>query len=246
MQREGSETIATDKDIFDRIFAAVVDRRLRPGAHLREVELAEMFGVSRTKVRQALAKLIANGVVEVRSNRGAAVAAPTRAQARQVFAVRALLEPAIAAQCARNASKAQLKRLDEHVAAENAARAKGDEAALIRATGEFHLRLAELLDNPLLDKIMLDIEALTCLSILSYARLDGCACLPDEHQAILDAVAGGDADKASSLMASHISHVRHELDLNEPPNSSASLAQALALPGRQKRGSTATRVRRAK
>jgi DNA-binding GntR family transcriptional regulator len=236
MPRDGVEKAASDQDIYDRVFAAILDRRLRPGAHLREAELAEMFGVSRTKVRQALAKLIANGVVEVRANRGAAVAAPSRAQARQVFALRALLEPAIAAQCALNPSAAQIDRLRAHVAAEDAARAKGDEAALIRATGEFHLKLAKLLANPVIDKVLLDLEALTCLSILSYARAEGCAC-PDEHRPILDAVIAQDPERARQLMARHIDHVRADLDLNEPRKSPSSLAHALALPdarGRRK------------
>ena len=230
MPRDGVEKAATDQDIYDRVFSAILDRRLGPGAHLREVELADMFGVSRTKVRQALAKLIANGVVEMRPNRGAGVAAPTRAQARQVFALRGLLEPAIAAQCALEPTPAQIARLRYHVMAEDDARAKGDEGALIRATGEFHLKLAELLGNPLLDKVLLDLEALTCLSILSYARADGCACRPEEHRSILDAVEAKEPERARHLMATHLEHVRLDLDLSEPKRSSPSLAKALALP----------------
>ena len=237
MLREGAEKAATDQDIYDRVFGAILDRRLGPGAHLREVELAEMFAVSRTKVRQALAKLIANGVVEVRPNRGAAVAAPSRTQARQVFALRALLEPAIAAQCALERTPAQLAKLQSHVTAEDEARAKGDEGALIRATGEFHLKLAALLANPLVDKMLLDLEALTCLSILSYAHADGCACRPEEHRSILDAVTAKDAEQARRLMAAHIEHVRHDLDLGEPRRPSRSLSQALALPSSRSRKS---------
>ena len=234
--RKGTKTAAaSDQDIFERVFAAILDRRLQPGAHLREVELAEMFKVSRTKVRQALAKLIANGVVEVRANRGAAVAAPSRAQARQVFALRALLEPAIAAHCALEASPEQVAGLREHVLAEDDARIKGDEAKLLRATGEFHLRLAEILGNRLLDKVLLDLEALTCLSILSYARTDSCACLPDEHRLILNAIAVGDAEGASSGMASHLRHVLQGLDLHDQKSSAPTLAEALALPKRKAR-----------
>ena len=226
---------ASDQDIFERVFAAILDRRLRPGAHLREVELAEMFNVSRTKVRQALAKLIANGVVEVRPNRGAAVAAPSRDQAREVFALRALLEPEIAAHCAREASTAQVASLRRHVVAEDDARKKGDDAKLLQATGEFHLRLAEILGSRLLDKILLDLEALTCLSILSYARDDSCACLPDEHRTILNAIEVRDASGARALMAHHLSHVLEGLDLDDQKPSVPTLAEALALPARKAR-----------
>ena len=152
-----------------------------------------------------------------------------------------MLEPAIAAQCALDRTPAQIARLQSHVAAEDDARAKGDEGALIRATGEFHLKLAECLANPLADKVLLDLEALTCLSMLSYARADGCACRPDEHRSILDAVAAKDPERARQLMATHIGHVRDDLDLNEPRTASSSLAQALALPGARGRGGRSAR-----
>ena len=226
------KTVATDQDIYDRIFAAILDRKLQPGAHLREVELAEMFGVSRTKVRQALAKLIQAGVVELRPNRGAAVAAPTRAQARHLFDLRAMIEPVIARQCAQMRTPAQVERLRAHVAYEDRARTGQDEATLIRATGEFHLLLAELLGNPLLDRLLRDLEALTCLSILSYARTESCACLPDEHRGILEAIATGDAEQAKVLMASHLENVRREMDLREPAKAAPSLSQALGLLGK--------------
>src|ERR1700722_8367814 len=110
--------LPTDQEIYDRIYAAILDRRLRPGAHLREVELAEMFGVGRTKVRQALAKLTVVGLVEITRNRGATVAAPSRQEARDVFDLRAMLEPVITSRLAAAHTPGQIAALHRHVARE--------------------------------------------------------------------------------------------------------------------------------
>jgi DNA-binding GntR family transcriptional regulator len=222
-----SAIAASDQDIYNRIFEAVLDRRLRPGAHLREVELARMFGVSRTKVRQALAKLIQVGIVEMRPNRGAAVAAPTRRQAQEVFELRRMLEPAIAGTLAERQSPQQVARLKKHVDKERQARSAHDEAALIRMTGEFHLILAGMLGNAQVDSLLHELEAMTCLSMLSYARPGASACPPDEHEMILDAIAAGDSDRARSFMATHLDHVHDDLDLEERPQLVQSLSTFL-------------------
>ena len=236
--RRAARPVPTDQEIYDRIYLAILERRLAPGLHLREIELAAMFGVGRTKVRQALAKLVELGVVEVARNRGASVAAPTRQQARQVFELRTMLEPTIAAALANSRTAAQIAELRSHLAREEAARQAQDEALLIRYTGDFHLLLAAQLGNKLIDRLLRGLEALTCLSILSYARNDGCACLPHEHADILAALAAGDADLAGALMAEHLCHVRAELDLDERPAAKQDLGAALRLapqPGRARR-----------
>jgi DNA-binding GntR family transcriptional regulator len=221
----------SDQDIYDRIFAAVLDRRLRPGAHLREVELAQSFGVSRTKVRQALAKLIELGIVEMRPNRGAAVAEPSRQQAREVFELRSMIEPAVAAALAQRRSAEQITRLRAHIALEHHAHAERDEAGLIRLTGEFHLLLAGMLDNALVLALLQKLEALTCLAMLNYVRPGASACLPGEHGEILDAIASGQSELARSSMATHLEHVRADLDLEVLPVPEQKLAVLLGLGG---------------
>jgi DNA-binding GntR family transcriptional regulator len=217
----------SDQDIYDRIFEAILDRRLPPGAHLRETELAETFRVSRTKVRQALAKLAQAGLVTARASRGVAVAKPSREQARDLLELRRLIEPSVAARVAEVHRPAQLAVLQRHIARENQARAAGDEPALIRLTGEFHQLLAGLLGNVLLDRTLNDIEALTCLAILAYARPGSQSCLPDEHQRILDAIARRDGEAARALMNEHLVHVWSDLDLGDRPSVVLNLAEVI-------------------
>jgi DNA-binding GntR family transcriptional regulator len=239
-----AKSVPTDQEIYNRIYLAILERRLPPGMPLRENELATMFGVGRTKVRQALVKLVEVGVVEVARNRGASVAAPTRRQAAQVFNLRAILEPAIAGQLAQTHTPEQIDRLRVHLGREEAARVARDEAMLIRHTGEFHLLLAAQLGNPFIDRLLKGLEALTCLSILSYSRRETSACLPHEHIEILEAIAAGNATLTSRLMAAHLGHVRAELDLDERPVGKLNLGEALGLGG--SRGPVSRRDKAAK
>ncbi len=205
----------TDQQIYARIYDAILARRLQPGARLGEEELARLFDVSRTKIRAAIVKLAQDGVVQTRRNHGASVTAPTRDQARHVMEFRRMLEPPVAASLART-RPAALAGLRPHIEAEHAARAAQDDPALIRLTGEFHLRLAELHGNDLIIRSLREAEALTCLSILSYGRPSASACLPDEHARILAAIEAGSAETAAGQMLQHLDHVADGMDLIDP------------------------------
>ena len=218
----------SERDIHDRIFTAILDRRLPPGARLGEVPLAELFGVSRTKIRQALARLQQDGVVEQRPNQGARVAIPSVAQTRHVFELRAMLEPALAAHVAQSHRPADIRRLRAHIALERAAQRDRDDAALIRLTGLFHLLIAELHANPMILRTLRDLEALTCLAILHYAPAAAGACLLHEHAAIVRALAARDGASAASLMRQHLDHVATELSLEPAPAKAWRLSDALA------------------
>ena len=214
----------TDQDIHDRIYGAILARRLQPGARLGEEELARLFGVSRTLIRAAIAKLAQDGVVRTRRNHGASVAAPSRAEARNVLEFRRMVEPPVAAALAQSRPP-ELALLRPHMVAEHAARAAGDDGALIRLTGEFHLKLADAHGNALVCRSLREAEALTCLSILRYGRPSASACLPDEHDRILAAIEAGNAAEAARLMLHHLDHVAAGMDLKEPEP--ADLAAAL-------------------
>ncbi|MBS7543665.1 GntR family transcriptional regulator [Ancylobacter oerskovii] len=227
----------SEAPIRARILQAIFERRLHPGEKLTEERVAELFGVSRTVVRQALARLAQDGIVEQRPNRGAFVAAPSRADARHVLDARAVVEPEIAATACCGPATA-VARLRRHVAMENEARAAGERATLVRLTGEFHIALAEAAGNPVFVRLLTELQALSSLAILLYARGEHAACPPHEHADIVQAIEAGDGETAARLMRVHIAHVAEELDLAEPNGSRPpGLAQALGLePGLSARG----------
>ena len=74
--------------IYKALWHAIIEQALQPGTKLPEDAIGEKFGASRTIVRAALARLAAEGLVELRRNRGAAVATPSWNEARDIFDVR--------------------------------------------------------------------------------------------------------------------------------------------------------------
>ena len=210
---------STTSFIMKSLAEAIAGRRLQPGTKLPEQKLADHFGVSRTLVRQALFQLAQNRLVRMEPARGAFVAAPTVEEARQVFAVRRMLEAEMTRTFAREATPARIRALREHVAREKAA-IEGDDAAQgIELLGDFHVRMAELLGNEVLAQILRDLISRSSLISLMYQRAGAAHHSQQEHVEIVRALAARDAERAVALMDEHLRHVEASLAFDRPPPS---------------------------
>ncbi|MGN6659788.1 MAG: GntR family transcriptional regulator, partial [Achromobacter mucicolens] len=149
--------------IYERIYRAILDNRLKPGTKLVEERLAEIFEVSRPRIREVLARLAHEQIVELFPQRGAYVAKPSIEKARDVFEARRLIEPAVVRRLTQNLTPEKLARLREHVVLEHDARKRDDKRAIIRLAGEFHILLSELAGNGELARTMRELSTLTCL-----------------------------------------------------------------------------------
>ena len=214
-------------EMYERIMTAVVEHRLPPGTKLGEDRLADILGVSRAKVRQLLARLAHEGIVTIQPNRGAFVSEPTVEQAREIFELRNLIEPAIARTVARKADGAAAKRLNAHLAREAQAVAKNDHRTLIRLTGEFHLLLAELAGNATTLRIMREMETLTSLINYLYDSPSMPGCRGNDHVAISAAIVKGDGARAAALMREHLAELESCLDMQRAPAREFDLGEAL-------------------
>lgn len=233
-RRQRTEAASEDA-IFERLMAAIFEHRLPPGTKLGEEQLAQIFGVSRARIRRVLPLLAHEGVVTLEPNRGAFVAKPTVADAREVFEARRLIEPGIlACLIAQRDRRAIVARLRQHVTAERRARTAGDTRAIVRLSGEFHILLADMAGNTRLAKTMRELASLTCLIIALYDKPSVPHCLGDEHADMVSAIADGDRARSQKLMISHLDHVEAGLDLSACE--SAPLDLAAALGAAQKRG----------
>src|SRR5436190_116052 len=76
---------------YQTLHRAIIEQALEPGTKLREDQLGAHFGISRTLVRIALARLVGEGLVERRHRRSAMVARPTLKEARDAFGMRIVL-----------------------------------------------------------------------------------------------------------------------------------------------------------
>jgi len=210
-----ARTGTQDDMVYAHIFDAILEQRLAPGTKLSEEALGEIFGVSRTIIRRALSRLAHEGVVLLRPNRGAVVASPTVEEARQIFFARRLVEKAITELAVQHASAAQLAELRQLVEDERDCFARGDRGAGIRLSGEFHLKLAEAAKNAPLISFQRSLVSQTSLIIAQYEGASRSHCSYDEHNALIDAIAMRDSDKAVRLMMHHMDHIDGKLNLEE-------------------------------
>ncbi|MFB0915051.1 MAG: GntR family transcriptional regulator, partial [Burkholderiaceae bacterium] len=149
--------ISSTAMIVQSLSRAIVEHRLQPGAKLAEQKLADHFGVSRTLVRQAFFQLSQNRLVRMEPSRGAFVAAPSVEEAKQVFAVRRMLEIELTKQFTQTATPAKIKALRAHLAKEHEALHDQDAASRTELLGDFHVRMAELTGNDVLAEILGDL-----------------------------------------------------------------------------------------
>ena len=204
---------AGERDIADRIVAAVMDHRLTAGAKLSENALCEAFDTTRARVRRALLVLSERGIVELHSNRGAFVASPSREDARNVFQARCVVEPPIMRAAVQTLRDAQIEALTRDVAAEHAAEVLGDRREMIRLSGLFHVRLASYVGNPLLQRIVEDLVARSSLIIGLFGDSRQESCSHEEHERLLDAIRRRDAKAAPGMMTEHLEAIERSLNL---------------------------------
>ncbi|ASU83752.1 GntR family transcriptional regulator [Nocardiopsis gilva YIM 90087] len=193
--------------VYDAILDLITTRRLPPGQHLVETELAAHLGVSRQPVREALQRLSNESWVDLRPGYGAFVHTPTESEADQLLAVRALLEAEAARLAARNAVPEEITPLRELIAVGRSAVASDDVEAVVAANADFHRALAEASGNGVLAELAAQVDRRVRWYYTPVARTRGGSSW-DEHDRLVDAVAAGDADAAADLMREHTERTR--------------------------------------
>ena len=209
---------STTHAIVEALTKAIVEHRLHPGTKLAEQKLADHFGVSRTLVRQALFQLSKNRLIRLEPARGAFVAAPSAMEARQVFAVRRMLEAEMTRAFVREVTPAKIKALKEHVAREKSA--LNDVPGRTELLGDFHVRMAELMGNEVLAQLLGELISRCALITLMYQTASAAEHSNDEHAEIVKALATKDEALAVRLMTEHLLHVEENLafDRKVPTN----------------------------
>lgn len=215
--------------IVDGVLDAVADLRLPSGTKLVEDRLGRIYGVGRRVVREALKELRFLGVVELLPNRGAFVAQPTPRDAEDVYAARRVIETAIVADLARHCTANDIRSLREHLARQRAAETQRDRRAYIRLLGDFHIVLARLAGNAVLVEILQRLTARTCLMTALYEPPEA-SCALDEHAALIERLAKGDAAGCVKLIERHLTTNERRLRLPAPTPRRIDLARVLGRP----------------
>lgn len=196
--------------IAQQVVEAILAQKLAPGERLGEQELAELFGVSRTLVREALMQLQARGFVEVRTRKGWYVVEPSVEEARDAFSARRIIETGILRDAGRPLQSV-VRKLRQHIAQEEQAIEGADAATRAFLLADFHVCLAECLGQRLLCDVLRDLTARTTLAASLYQSKHDAGQSCAEHAAIVAALEKGQMDQARDQMLAHIGSVEAAL-----------------------------------
>ena len=208
-------TSLTD-ELVVRLENGILEGVYLPGTRLRQDELCERFGVSRTPVREALRNLQARNLVVVVPNRCATVRIPSRKDAAEIYDVRAELEGyacgLAAASCTDqlrrdlHAVHGRVERLATRVTQPGSA-PSAVQLQLHRANREFHNTIHHAAGNDRLESVIIQLERSFPTEYIALAAADAgefWALNVAEHARIQDAIARGDEAPARVLMRDHV------------------------------------------
>ncbi len=221
--QRGGATALNKITIPEQIAAAlrqdIVTGRLAAGERLRQVEIAQRFGVSTTPVREAFGLLQNDGLVRIDTHRGVTVFVPTMQDLIEHYEIRRALEMLAVEKAA---ERFQAKDAPALTAILDEMRATSDQARYVERNQAFHLRLYHLSGRPRLVAMIEDLRNAS----LAYNHLYAAADVPRdaerldaEHREILAACQAGDPARAAAAVRDHISqtilHIMRLLEAGE-------------------------------
>jgi DNA-binding GntR family transcriptional regulator len=211
--------VRTSDRVYEQLMLAIRDLRLPPGASLSETELAEQLQVSRTPLREAIARLVEVGLVTVVPQVGTRVALIRLADVEQAQFVREHLEVAAFEAACRRTDR-DLSALRESVVRQEAARLSGDFDAFFDADEAFHEAIFELSGYPgawrAIQPVKLQLDRLRRLSLPAPSTVTE---LIGEHQTVVAALESGDLRLGKRAVTKHARRVLRygpDLQLEHP------------------------------
>lgn len=203
IENVGSAHSPLTKLVVDSIRDKIVTGKHAGGERLVEATLSTELGVSRMPVREALRVLAAEGIVTIEPRRGATVTVYTPEQIQELVEVRATLEGLNAKLAAKRNDPAQIRRLEQILAAGSRTTEKTDLTQLQEDNNNFHEALAQVAANETLREMVRALRDRTAVIFAPHSR-KRVKQNWEEHAAILRAVVAGDAELAALLAARHV------------------------------------------
>ncbi|SCY42747.1 GntR family transcriptional regulator [Paracoccus tibetensis] len=187
---------------YRRLLAEIRAGQLLPGARLRETELAERLGISRTPVREAIRQLEADGLVSHQARQGATIRNLDYVEVIELYEMRSVLEGTAARLAARMASQVELRELTEI----NEALAYAEPGTAAQELNrQFHRTLLDAARNRFLVKTMIALQkTLLILGPTTLSESERHESASIEHRAVIDAIAAHDGDRAEAAMRAHV------------------------------------------
>ena len=187
---------------YVRLLAELRAGRLNPGDRLRETDLAERLGMSRTPVREAIRQLEADGIVTHLPRQGATIRTLDYAEVMELYEMRTVLEGTAARLAARAASDIEIEELID-MNRQMAALGSAPEAFVLNR--QFHAALLDAAKNRFLARSIHALhKALMILGPTTLTEPDRAQMAVEEHFGVLDAIKVRDGTFAEAAMRAHI------------------------------------------
>lgn len=191
------------EEAYQKLIDAIQSGQLKPGMRLREVELSEWLGISRTPVREALNRLQSEGLAVLEPRRGMIIAELDHAMVEELYQMREVLEGAAASLAARNATEAEISMLrgifekDKTIA--------DDPAKLAHNNRVFHECLYRAAHNRYLSKTLNALrESMALLGQTTLGLAGRSEHALEEHDALVTAIERRDPVAAELASREHI------------------------------------------
>ncbi len=192
---------------------AIISMELSPGSALSEKELVARYGISRTPVREALIRLRDDGLVEVFPQSGTFVGRISVQSIPEAVAIRQALECLSAERAAAGATATGLAAMQDSIADQAAAAARGDQQAFHEADEAFHAAISEAAGLPgvwrLIQTMKMQVDRCRRLTLPVPGRM---ARVMIEHNSILEAVSQGNSAAARDAVSAHLGAVIPDID----------------------------------
>lgn len=202
------------EDAYRAIRDAIVDGTLAPGERLNDADLVEWLGVSRTPVREALARLARRGLVDILPQRGTVVSPLSHDRIAKSRFIREALERPLARLAAEKLTPDIEALLTREVALQQTFANLSDDQSFLESDERFHALIAKaagfesIWDDVREAKFHMD--RIRRMSLLSQEHM---FFIVREHQEILERLKAHDAEGADRSIAVHLTSVMHELDV---------------------------------
>jgi DNA-binding GntR family transcriptional regulator len=191
--------------IYDALYKSIARMELLPGEALQEKALTEIFGVSRTPVREALLRLQGDGLVDMQPQAGTSVALIPKAAIREAIIIRRGLEELAVTRLAAVANDRDVARLDLLIAQQRLAVSVDDRIGFHDADESFHELIALAAGFsmlwPMVKQMKIHLDRLRVLSLPLEGRM---SVTVEEHQRIRDAIAAKDVEGARVALHEHL------------------------------------------
>jgi DNA-binding GntR family transcriptional regulator len=200
-------SISRGEEAYQRLKMAIQDGSLEPGARVREVEIAQRFGISRTPAREAIRRLEGDGLIAFVPRHGAVIPKLDHQQTMELYDLREILEGSAAGFAARHASTAEVEELKELISAEPELADYPTRLADLNRI--FHAALYRAAHNRYLERSLLGLRDSMALLGGTSLRISGrVTTAHEEHKAIVHAIENRDAETAEAVARTHIQNAQ--------------------------------------